>query len=354
MSAVPNARVLTNATNDVANDVANNVAMAPAASVGSQVSRAAYWRHWARNRPWLGSCVAALLAWGATQWSGDAGGSGGLLTAALAFSAFTVLVSLGQMLVISVGPGNADLSIPSTIALSGAAAMIVMNGDNAMLVPGLLAATVVGMAVGVFNFGLIRVLRIPPIIATLAASLIVMSVAINVGRGLKVKPPPLFSDLMAMRVVGVPLVALVALAVTLAIALMLERTVLGRSIAAVGQNRRAALLAGLRVERTRFMAYVICAGLAGLTGALIAGFSGGNSLDQGQEYLLMTIAVVVIGGTAVAGGRPSVPGIWGAAMFMFLLVALLNAVGAGPGLRTLLTGVIIIAVIVLASSRAER
>jgi ribose transport system permease protein len=138
------------------------------------------------------------------------------------------------------------------------------------------------------------------------------------------------------------------------VALMLQRTVLGRSIAAIGQNQRAAGLAGLSVERTRFIAYLLCAGLAGLTGALIAGFSGGSSLDQGQEYLLMTIAVVVVGGTAVAGGRPCVPGIWGGALFMFMLVALLNSAGAGPGLRTLLTGLIIIAVIALTGSRPGR
>jgi ribose transport system permease protein len=96
---------------------------------------------------------------------------------------------------------------------------------------------------------------------------------------------------------------------------------------------------------------VICAALAGLTGALIAGFAGGNSLDQGEEYLLLTIAVVVIGGSSVSGGRPCVPGIWGAALFMFLLVAMLNAAGAGPGLRMLLTGLIIIAVIVIAGTR---
>ncbi|MDO9143775.1 MAG: ABC transporter permease [Rhodoferax sp.] len=311
-------------------------------------------QRWGAGRPWLGSCVAAVLAWAATVFAGQGQGSGDLLTAALTFSAFTVLVSLGQMLVISVGPGNADLSIPSSIALSGAVAMIVMNGDNTMIVPGILAAVLVGATVGAFNFGLIRVLNIPPIIATLAGSLIVMSVAINIGRGLKIKPPPLFSDFMAMRLLGVPLLAMVALVVTVGIAVMLERTVLGRSIAAVGQNDRAARLAGLKVEVTRFWAYVICAGLAGLTGALISGFAGGNSLDQGQEYLLLTIAVVVIGGTAVSGGAPSVPGIWGAAMFMFLLVAMLNAAGAGPGLRTLLTGLIIIAVIVAASSPGKR
>ncbi len=304
--------------------------------------------------PWLGSCVAAALAWLATVFSGHGQGSGELITVALSFSAFTVLVSLGQMLVISAGPGNADLSIPSAIALSGAVAMIVMDGRDTLIVPGVLAAVAVGMAVGAANFGLIRLLRIPPIIATLAGSLIVMSIAINVGRGLKIKPPPLFADLTTLRLWGIPLVAVVALAASLWIALMLQRTLLGRSIAAVGQSERAARLAGVAVQRTRLSVYVICAGLAGLTGALIAGFSGGNSLDQGSEYLLLTIAVVVIGGTSVSGGRPCVPGIWGAAMFMFLLVAMLNAAGVGPGLRMLLTGLIIIAVIVLASTRAKR
>lgn len=323
-------------------------------AVSNSISRLASWRRWCAGRPWLGSCVAAVLAWAATVFSGQGHGSGDLLTAALTFSAFTVLVSLGQMLVISVGPGNADLSIPSSIALSGAVAMIVMDGNNAMLLPGLLAAVLVGVAVGVFNFGLIRVLNIPPIIATLAGSLIVMSVAISIGRGLKIKPPPLFSELMALRLLGVPLLAMLALLVTVGIAVMLQRTVLGRAIEAVGQNERAAGLAGLRVQVTRFWAYVICAALAGLTGALISGFAGGNSLDQGQEYLLLTIAVVVIGGTVVSGGAPCVPGIWGAAMFMFLLVAMLNAAGAGPGLRMLLTGLIIIAVIVAASSPAKR
>ena len=307
----------------------------------------------ATTRPWLGSWIAAVLAWAATVVVGQGQGSGDLLSAALSFGAFSVLASLGQMLVISAGPGNADLAIPSSIALASAVAMIVMNGDNTMIVPGVLAGVAAGAAVGLFNFGLIRLLRIPPIIATLSGSLIVMSVAISVGRGLKIKPPPVFSDLVALRVLGVPLVALVALAASVAVWLLVERTVFGRSLTAIGQNRRAAHLAGVKVERTRLLTYVICAALAGLTGVLIAGFSGGNSLDQGEEYLLLTVAVVVIGGTSVSGGRPCVPGVWGAALFMFLLVAMLNAAGAGPGLRTVLTGLLIIAVIVLAGAPDE-
>jgi ribose transport system permease protein len=301
-----------------------------------------------KSRPWIWSFLGATALWIVTLVVSRGQGGGQVLSAALAFSVFTVIVSLGQMLVITAGPGNVDLSIPSTIALGSAVAMLVMDERASMIMPGLLAAVLVGSLVGAFNYGLIRLLRIPPIIATLSSSLVVMSIAISVGRGLRIKPPELFSDLVSARLAGVPVLALATIAFATAFGVLAERTVYGRGLAALGQNRRAAHLAGVDVERIRFLTYLLSAALAGLTGALIAGFAGGNSLDQGEEYLLLTIAVVVIGGTSVSGGRASVPGIWGAALFMFLLVTMLNAAGAGPGLRMLLTGVIIIAVITVA------
>ncbi|HLV84870.1 MAG TPA: ABC transporter permease, partial [Devosia sp.] len=71
----------------------------------------------------------------------------------------------------------------------------------------------------------------------------------------------------------------------------------------------------------------------------------------GTEYMLMSIAVVVIGGSSIAGGNSNVPGIWGAALFMFLLVSMLNSLGLGAGIRLLLTGVIIVVVVIFASKR---
>jgi len=298
--------------------------------------------------PWAYSYLAAAAAWaGAVALNGGAGG-GALIAAALAFSSFAVLAALGQMLVITLGPGNVDLSIPSNIALCSAVSMLVMDGRPGMIVPGLLAAGAAGLAVGGFNVLLIRLLRIPPIIATLSAGLVVLSVAISFGRGLKIKPPDAFADFAAARVLGVPLLAVVAVAAMVALHVLLERTATGRGIAAAGQNLRAARFAGVAVERVRLVAYLASGGLAGLTGALLAGFSGGNSLDQGEEYLLLTISVVVIGGTDVGGGRASVAGVGGAALFMFLLIAMLNTAGAGPGPRMLLTGLIIIAVVAVA------
>jgi ribose transport system permease protein len=108
------------------------------------------------------------------------------------------------------------------------------------------------------------------------------------------------------------------------------------------------------VEQVRAATYIMCAVLAALAGFLLAAFSGGAALNMGQEYLLSSIAVVVIGGTSVAGGFANVPGLWGAALFLFLLVTMLNTYGLGAGVRLMLTGLIFIAVIVAASgSRRE-
>ena len=300
--------------------------------------------------PALYSYAAATAVWGITVGMGGNGAA--LLVAALSFSAFAVLAALGQMLVITLGPGNIDLSIPSTIALCSALAMLVMDGQDGLIAAGVLAGIGAGMLVGGFNVLLIRLLRIPPIIATLSSGLVVLSATISFGRGLKVKPPPAFAAFTTGRLLGVPLLALVAVAAMGVTAVLLQRSIAGRTIAAIGQNPRAASFAGLPVRRVRLLAYVACAGLAGLTGTLLAGFSGGNSLDQGEEYLLLTIAVVVIGGTDVGGGRANVAGLGGAALFMFLLVAMLNAAGTGSGLRLLLTGLIIVGVITLAGRPA--
>ena len=81
---------------------------------------------------------------------------------------------------------------------------------------------------------------------------------------------------------------------------------------------------------SRFVTYVLCAVLAALCGFLLSCFSGGAALNMGAEYLLTSIAVVVIGGTAVAGGFANVPGIWGASLFLFLVVSMLNTYGAAP------------------------
>jgi ribose transport system permease protein len=303
------------------------------------------------EKPWIWAWMGATLIWLATIVFTGGQGAGEILSAALAFATFSVIVGIGQMYVITLGPGNVDLSIPATMTFAGAVSMKIMDTQNDMIAPGLLIALGCGVAVGCFNYGLIRLLRIPPIIATLSSSFLVQSSAIAYGRGLKIKPPPLLADFATTKVLGVPVLALCVIGLAIVMSIVLHRTVFGKSVLAIGQNPRAAFLAGIKVDFIRFSTYVLAAVLAGLCGYLLSGFSGGASLNMGAEYLLASIAVVVIGGTSVAGGFANLPGLWGAAMFMFLLVTMLNTFGLTAGIRLILTGVIIVGVIVVAGGR---
>jgi ribose transport system permease protein len=303
------------------------------------------------TKPWIWSFAGALLVWLAAILFTRGYGAGGMLTAALSLAVFTVVVGVGQMFVITLGPGNVDLSLPANIGLASAVAMTVMDGDDGRVALGLLAALGCGFAVGVANYLLIRALRIPPIIATLSASFVIQSIDISYGRGLQIKPPPGFADFTNIQLLGIPILAILTVVFTVGAGVVLQRTVYGRSVLAIGQNMRAARLAGIRVGWVRFATYALSGTLGGLDGALLAGYFRGANVDIGNEYLLASIAVVVIGGTSVAGGKASVPGIWGAALFLVLLLTMLNTFGVSAGVRLVLTGFIIVAVITAAGGQ---
>ena len=90
------------------------------------------------EKPWIWSYVGTIMVWLATVTYTMGQGGGSIISAALSFATFTVIVGIGQMFVITTGPGNVDLSIPANIALSGAVTMKIMDGSNEMLLVGFL------------------------------------------------------------------------------------------------------------------------------------------------------------------------------------------------------------------------
>jgi ribose transport system permease protein len=303
------------------------------------------------SKPWIWSFAATIAVWIVTVLFTGGASSLGLSQAALTFAAFSVIVGLGQMFVITLGPGNIDLSVPATMTLSGTLALKLMDVEDGMIVVGLLVSILLGFGIGIGNYVLIKLLRIPPIIATLSMSFIIQSTAIWTNRGLRIKPPEILASFTTSNLFGVPNIAIVTLILSVIAWVLLEKTIYGRWISAIGQSTFAARMTGIPVDGTRLVTYILCAVLASICGYLLASFSGGAALNMGSEYLLMSIAVVVIGGTAVAGGNSNIPGIWGASLFMFLVVSMLNTYGFGAGFRLILTGLIIIAVILLAGGR---
>src|ERR1700740_1593316 len=156
------------------------------------------------RQPWIWSYLGALLVWLAAIIFTHGYGAGGLITAGRALAVFSVITGVAQMFVITLGPGNVDLSLPANIGLASAVAMKTMGGDDSMVAVGLLAALGCGLGVGIANYLLIWALRIPPIIATLSASFVIQSIDISYGRGLQIKPPPGFADFTNWQLAGGP------------------------------------------------------------------------------------------------------------------------------------------------------
>lgn len=304
-------------------------------------------RNWLAANPWAFSLFGAMAVFALTLLSVDGRGAGATLSTAFGFATFYAAVGMGQMLVITAGPGNIDLSIPSVMALAGYLSMGVMGGHDAGLALGVGVALLVGVGAGLGNVVLIRLLNIPPMIATLAAGFIMQSMTIAYSRGSTAKPAPLLLTISLARVGGMPVLALVFLVVAAAVGLILARSVFGRAVLASGQNPRAAYLAGIRIPRVIAAVYLASAVLAAAAGLLLAAYSGGASLNMADDFLLMSIAVVVLGGTSIAGGQASVAGVWSASLFLYLIVTMLNVLGVDAGLRYVITGLIIIFVLAL-------
>jgi ribose transport system permease protein len=299
------------------------------------------------TQPWFYASAGTLVVWLVIVLLSRGSGGGAVLSAALNYSVFFAIVGLGQMLVMASGAGNIDLSIPANITLAAYLSTGQMHGADSGALLGIAVGLASGAAIGLANALLVLAFRIPPMVATLASGLVLESLTFVYSRISVAKPAPMLAQFTTGRILGIPYVTLAAIAGSVALIVVLKRSLFGRSLLACGQNELAAWLSGVDIRWTRIGAYVLCGTFTALAGVLFAGFVGGPSLNMGSEFLLSSIAVVVIGGTNVAGGQATVIGTWSASFFLFLLLSMLNVLQVGPGLRNVITGVLIIAVLAL-------
>lgn len=305
-----------------------------------------------RERPWAWSFAAAAVVWVVTYLETSRGLFGNL-TSAAAVSSFLAIVGIGQLFVITTGNGNIDLSIPNTMTLAGYYALSVMNGHNGALLTGILVALAVGLIVGTANIVAIFVLQIPPIVGTLAVGFIAQSASFVKSNNFTADPSPALAHFVNVKVLGLPLLALCVIVLAVLAWVLLTRTIYGRSVQAIGQSIRAAHLSGVRVRRTVALAYLLSGVLAGLAGVLLAADSGGVQLDIATPYLLNSIAVVVLGGSLIGGGRSFIAGVWGAGMLLTMLVTLLTVLNIPVASQNVIKGLLIVAVLSLAGGKAK-
>ncbi|WP_210530362.1 ABC transporter permease [Rubellimicrobium arenae] len=277
------------------------------------------------------------------------------LTGVATSAAFLLIAALGQMVVVTTGRGNIDLSIPSVITLSAFATVTVSGGQDANVPLAVAAVTAVALLTGGLNAILVVLLRIPAIIATLATGYMLATVTLLVNRQVKSSgTAETLAWLATNRVGGVPVVALLALAATVVAAWVLARLAYGWQLSATGQNWGAARLAGVPVGRTTALAFLASAMLAGITGMLLSAYAGGAFLEMGTPYLLQTVGAVVLGGTLIAGGSAVPAGTLFGALLLVLIVATMQIAGLPLGAQDIVQGVVIILVLALAGPRNAR
>lgn len=230
------------------------------------------------------------------------------------------IVALGMALVI--GTEGVDLSVGSVMALAAAVIPLYLGYG---VVPAILVALVLGLAVGLFNGALVAFLRIQPIVATLGLLVAGRGLALVMAGGqLKDIDDPTFLQLGTGEVAGIPIVVIVAAVLSVIVWFAVSRTTFGRRLVAIGDNRWASTLAGLPVRRVLVTVYAISGVLAAVAGVLAtARLGAGDPANAGQLMELSAITAVVVGGTPLSGGKVRILGTVMGALLMQLVRATL-------------------------------
>jgi ribose/xylose/arabinose/galactoside ABC-type transport system permease subunit len=256
--------------------------------------------------------------------------------------AITGILAVGMTMVILTG--GIDLSVGSVVALAGvAAAMLAASGGEAGVFYGAAAAVAIGLAVGLFNGGVIARFGVPPFVTTLAMLTICRGLAYIISGGRSTgNLSEAFGFVGKYRLLGVPLPVVLMALVFLGGWFLLRHTVFGRYVYAVGGNREAAFLAGVNTRWVVALVYVLNGLLVGLAGFVLASRLGAGVPNAGIQYELDVIAAVVVGGTSLTGGRGSVIGtLWGA-IFIGVLNNGLNLAGVDPYMQKIALGVVLL------------
>jgi simple sugar transport system permease protein len=282
----------------------------------------------------------------------------GTLIDILRGSAPLILVALGMTLVISTG--GIDLSVGSVMAISGAVACLLIKdlGDQNAVGSVLLIVLIsiaVSAVLGLWNGTLVAVVGIQPIIATLILMVAGRGLAqlVTDGQIINVQSSP-YATIATGFFLTLPVAFLIAVAAVALISVLTRRTALGLLLESVGGSPSASRLAGIRARRITVMVYVVSGAFAGLAGLIYsANIKSADSIAAGNLIELDAILAVVIGGTALIGGRFSIIGtVIGAILIQTLQV---TVVGIGvPSKATLLFKAIVVVVLCLSQSATFR
>ncbi|WP_118132996.1 ABC transporter permease [Oceanicella sp. SM1341] len=278
------------------------------------------------------------------------------------------LLGIGMTMVIITG--GIDLSVGSVLALSGTVTGMAVKAGLPVL-PAMAVGVLVGAACGLFNGFVITKMRITPFVATLGMMLIARGLALQLtgaapisqlGEAFGVLGNGALFRMVEMgangfpKVIfpGIPYPVILLAVVALAAAYLLRRRQTGRHIYATGSNEEAARLSGVRVHRTKIIAYTLSGALAGLAGNVLMSRLITAQPSEGVMYELDAIAAAVIGGASLMGGVGNVSGTMIGAFIIGVLRNGLNMAGTSAFIQQIVIGFVVIGAVYVDQIRNRR
>ena len=264
-----------------------------------------------------------------------------------------MLLALGMTLVIATG--GVDLAVGSIMAVTGAVVSVLLTRHGVSLPMALAAGLGVSVVCGALSGLFVARLGLQPIVATLILMVVGRGVAQLVTNGdVVIIKNPSFEFLGNGFVFGLPFAAVLVVAIYVTANLFLRRTAIGLFIEAVGDNETAARFAGLAAARVKALVYVfsgLCAGLAGILAT--SNIRAADPYRAGENMELDAIFAVVVGGTALTGGRFLLAGAFIGALLLQTLTTTMYNLGVPPAVATVPKALLILTVCLLQSEKTR-
>ncbi len=255
------------------------------------------------------------------------------------------LVAIGQTLVMLVS--GLDLSVTGVIVLTSVVIAEVGNGQNGLILPGVLIALGLGVLVGLGNGWLVTKRNVPPFVATLGMLVLIRGAQLAYTKGIPSGQVPPGMGVLSASVGPFPASFLLWVAITAVMSYVLYATPYGRRIYALGSNREAARLSGVAVAPLLFSAYILCSLLAVLAGIVLTGYVGYVDRYLGRGFDLDSITAAVVGGTAFTGGRGNLIGTMAGVLLVQFLSSWLLVLGLDVQVQLIVKGLVVVAAVAL-------
>ncbi|RWE55336.1 ABC transporter permease [Mesorhizobium sp.] len=305
-----------------------------------------------RSRPFLTVAIVAGV-WIAASFASRGFGAYGHLRYLVELAAVIGLVAAGQTFVVIAG--GIDLSVAAIVTVSAVSLPLLSWQADPTGLTAVLAVLALTTTIGLVNGLGVALLRVHPMIMTLAMATFLQGLLIIIAGGSAVTAEnPLVRWLGNARPAGIPAGVLLWLAVSVIVLTAMHATSFGARLFAMGANPLAAGLSGVPVASTTLAVYGISGFTSGLAGVLVLGMNGQGYVGIGDPYLLASIAAVVLGGTSILGGLGTYAGTIPGAILLVTITALITVVNASPGWRSILFGSLILGLLLLSGREQAR